>query len=217
MSTHEHDNSECDVALTEVMSTYSHHMTVFEARVWKTIIDSVPSEAFMLFLQRHFLSSKFRPTPSDAAVALGIGGSVDPTLAYAELERAVRTVGPYKVPEINDPVLRSAINQLGGWAHVNEQMPDPSQQYLIKAFRDRFDAAYRLASVEVTIRGIAPNALMAIGMGMRDAPGQLTMEEPGRTAIGHTIGSEGEVGEVLQPVPLSTPNIGRFFRQQRPQ
>jgi hypothetical protein len=213
MSTQENLNSECDVALTEVMSAYSHHMTVFEARVWKTIIDSAPPEAFLLFLQRHILSSKFRPTPSDAAVALGIGGSVDPTLAYAELERAVRTVGPYKVPEINDPVLRSAINQLGGWSLVNEQMPDPSQQFLIKAFRDRFDAAYRLASVEVTIHGIAPKPLAAIGMG--DSPGRLTLDEPGRKVIGQMISTE--VGEVLQPTPLSPPNVGRFFRQQRPQ
>lgn len=158
----EAEQAACDTALTEVMGMYNHSMTGFEAQIWATVIDKVTPSAFQAFLQQHILTSKFAPKPADAAAALALGGA-DPQQAYALLERHVSKCGPYATPGITDPVLIATVHQLGGWAAVNEQMPSFKDTFALKAFKDRFESAFRLASHEVCIQGIKPKALLAIG------------------------------------------------------
>lgn len=176
------DSRACDEALAEVMAMYSGHtMTVFEASTWAAIIDGTTVDAFRRFLQRHVLTAKFAPRPSDAASALGLGGA-DAEQAYALLERDIRKFGPYRQPEISDPVLVSAIQQLGGWAAVNEQLPDIRESFATKAFRDRFDAAYRLAGVEVCIQGKAPQPLLSLSLS-KDSAALLGVESSPRFGL----------------------------------
>jgi hypothetical protein len=174
----ESEQSACDAALTEIMGMYGHSMTGFEAQIWATIIDRVKPSAFQAFLQQHVLTSKFAPKPADAAAALALGGA-DSQQAYALLERYVAKCGPYASPDIADPVLVATIHQLGGWATVNEQMPSFNDTFALKAFKDRFESAFRLASHEVCIQGIQPRPLLAIGQAQ--APLQIESKEASPT------------------------------------
>lgn len=151
-----------DQDLTEVMGVFGYSMTSFEAKMWATIIDAVPLSSFQAFLRQHVLTSKFAPKPSDAAGAFGLAGA-DADTAYAELTKAVRECGPYQQPVGLGDVLVSTVNSMGGWAAVNEQMPDVSNTYAVKAFRDRFDTSFKLAVNEVVIQGNRPPALVPIG------------------------------------------------------
>lgn len=175
----ENEQAACDAALAEVMGMYNHSMTAFEGQIWATIIDKVKSSSFQAFLQQHVLTSKFAPKPSDAAAALALGGA-DAQQAYALLERHVSKCGPYATPEITDPVLISTVQQLGGWANVNEQMPSFKDTFALKAFKERFESAFRLASHEVCIQGIQPRPLVAIGQSQ--APLQLESNDSSQSS-----------------------------------
>ena len=139
-----------------------HTLTMFEADVWKSIIDNTPEAHFKAFLKHHVLTSKFCPTPADAAAALGLQGG-DVQVAYGQLERMVQKFGPYAVPDLSDSVLISAIHHLGGWAAVVESFPSPKETFLAKAFRERFEVAFKTAVSDVCILGRIPAPLLPIG------------------------------------------------------
>jgi hypothetical protein len=61
---------------------------------------------------------QFLPMPADL-VKLIEGGSNDAALiAWARVDRAVRTVGPYRSVVFDDPLIHYAIDNLGGWIHL---------------------------------------------------------------------------------------------------
>lgn len=157
-------------SLAEVAGMYRHELTEFEMSVWLRIVEAVPLEQFMGFLRNHVASSPFAPKPSDASKAFDL--AVDPDSAYVKLARMVREVGPYESPELpDDPVLVTAVLLMGGWATVNEQMPDPMNSFAVKAFRERFDACFIQAVNQVRVRGVMPSQpLLAIGDARRPQP-----------------------------------------------
>jgi hypothetical protein len=151
-----------DQALAEVQAAYRHEMTEFEAGAWQRIIDAVPRERFLAFLSHFYSVSTFAPRPSDAAKALGL--VQDPGVAFECLQREVRQVGPYSVPDIEDPVLVTCIQMLGGWMIVCRDLPDVSETFGVKQFKERFDACFNQALVQVRINRQLPTApLVAIG------------------------------------------------------
>jgi hypothetical protein len=153
----------CAAALSEVMGSYRHEMTAFEAAAWSKIIESVPQERFLAFLSHHYQVSTFRPLPADASKYLD--QAVDQEVAYAKLERLVRDLGPYVDPQIDDdPILVATVLNLGGWATVNERFPDPSQTFEVRAFKERFIANFNQALVHVRIyKQLPTQKLVPIG------------------------------------------------------
>lgn len=140
--------------LKEVMSARRYEMTSFEADIWIRIIESVSQERFLAFLQHHYMTSPFAPQPSDATRYLDVASN--PDVAFARLQRLVSSVGPYQSPVDVDPVMTATIQNLGGWVTVNEQLPDPSDSYGVKAYRERFNAAFNSATAQVRIDGQMP-------------------------------------------------------------
>lgn len=151
--------------LSNVMAMLkAHAMTDFEAGLWHRIMEQTSREKFQRYLESYVLSPQAKfgpPTPGNAATALGL--ALDPETAYAQIEIAVRTFGPYQLPEIHDPVLLMAIKNMGGWAAINEQMPGAANSFEQKAFKDRFTSALTLAINQVRIEGMAVEPLRAIG------------------------------------------------------
>lgn len=172
----------CEKLLGEVMSMRNHTMTSFEAEIWLAIIDGSKPEEFAAFLKLHVLSSKFAPTPADANAALRLQGG-DAQVAYKELEDHIRLTGPYRAPTIDDEVLVAAIQNLGGWVAVNEQFPSSSETYLTKAYRERFDAAYKVALNQVRIQNRHPMPLVAFGGKRTDLIGNETTQSSGMRLV----------------------------------
>lgn len=177
-------------ALAELLGMYRHQVTAFEANAWKAIMCAVSEETFMAYLQSHvFGGSAFAPKPSEATRALGL--ILDPESAYAYVERLVRELGPYVEPAISDPVLVQTILYMGGWVTLNEQMPDPTNGFAVKNFRDRFDACFNQASNAVRIRGDLPSRPLLALSSPRPIPAaalplaptaKLTQSDPRRNA-----------------------------------
>lgn len=152
-------------ALVKVMGTYGHHMTAFEADIWKGIIKSVPEERFKGFLSYHLASSPYKPLPHDANKALGL--LPDSAMSFETLKQLVRSCGPYQVPPITDPVLITTVQLLGGWPDVNATLPDDSKEgahHAVRAFRERFDGCFNQAMRLVLVNKQLPSQpLVAIG------------------------------------------------------
>lgn len=149
-------------ALEDVMSARRYEMTTFEADAWMRIIQAVPRANFLAFLSHHYATSPYAPQPSDATKHLDL--SINPDVAFNRLAALVGSVGPYSVPQLDDPILVTAIQLLGGWSAVNEQLPDVSQTHAMRAYRERFDACFNTAITKVRIEGAKPSGgLKAIG------------------------------------------------------
>ncbi len=153
---------DCDKALTEIMAARRYEMTPFEAAAWTKIIDAVEPSRFIAFLGHHYTTSPYAPTPADATKFLDL--AVNPDVSFSRLERMVKERGPYKAPTEIDPVLHMAIELLGGWAQVNEELPDSRSTHDYKRFRERFDACFTEATVKVRINNEVPaRPLLPIG------------------------------------------------------
>lgn len=189
---------QCVDALSEVMGMYRYEMTSFEGGIWKRIMGSVPPDRFLRFLQHFVATSKgFPPKPNDATKALEL--TIDPDGAYARIERLVKEHGPYQEPAIADPVLVTAIVYMGGWVTLNEQMPDPSNGFALKNFRDRFDACFNQAVNAVRIAGQMPERPLLSLASPRPAP-QPALEHQSVARIARDDGD--------RPAPL--PRHSRF-------
>jgi hypothetical protein len=147
--------------LAQVMGMMNHELTELETELWQRLIDTYGDDAILRFLSEHVLRSKFAPRPAEAFELLSPGDN-DSQVAFAQLVRAVKTVGPWETPaELNsNPVLMAAVQQMGGWASVNQTMPSTETPYDFAAFQKRFDAAFRLASSQVKIHGVKPERLL---------------------------------------------------------
>lgn len=170
--------AQCDQALTEVMAARRYQLTDFEAVAWTKIINSVEPARFIAFLSHHYTTSPYAPTPSDATKFLDLAVNAD--VAFGRLERLIKECGPYQAPDASEPVLLTTIELLGGWASVNEELPDPKSTFEYKHFRERFDACFTEATVKMRINNEAPPPpLRAIG----SRPSQLLQHCPSRLTV----------------------------------
>lgn len=147
------------LALQQVMSAKRYEVTPFEADIWNGIIDSVSEARFMAFLKHHYLTSPFAPQPSDATKFLDT--SANSKMALINLQALVKDLGPWREPNTSDPILIGTINLLGGWAKVNEDMPNPNSLDF-KRFSERFDACFNQSVVDVRIENRIPVPLKCL-------------------------------------------------------
>jgi hypothetical protein len=137
-------------AMVETFAYYKYEVTKFEADLWARIIDEYGDEAVLAFLQAHLRTSQFAPKVSDAQRLLSPEGGNEEA-AFLRLAQEVRRCGPYGNPRFEDPAIASAVTSLGGWAVVNEQLPDPMARFDYEAFQRRFSAAYQVARSEQVV------------------------------------------------------------------
>lgn len=160
--------------LAEVMGYYVRVMTELEVRLWMQVISEFGDQAVCNFLVNHVKTSVFAPKLADAQKALNPSGS-NAVAAFEELGRVVSSIGPYLNPKFDDPAIAGAVLALGGWAKVNEQLPDPSARFDFEAYFKRFDALYQQSCASILtghgfkgeLLGLhnmpAPPPLLAIG------------------------------------------------------
>lgn len=136
-------------ALTQVFGMRRYNLTQMEAEIWKRIIAQVPAEKFLAFLEHHVLHSSYAPTHHDAARFLGLAD--DPDVLMHRLSKLVEKYGPWQLPPATEmtPLLVRAIQHFGGWSRVNEELPDISKTFEMKAFKDRFSVSIRCAQTDL--------------------------------------------------------------------
>lgn len=197
-------------ALAQVMSMYRYDMSAIEAESWKAVMRAAPADQFKAFLQSHILSGGgFPPRPGEAARTLGL--VVDPESAFLTVQRLARELGPYREPQIVDPVLITAIQYMGGWCTLCEQMPDPRENFALKSFKERFAAAFNQAGAAVNVRKELP-AQPLLSLSTRRAPALLAAAvRPATTLPGPERVRPNPHGSVQgQVVPLRDSRAARF-------
>lgn len=152
-------------ALIETFAYYKYQVTDFEASLWSRLIDEYGDEAVKAFLQAHVCASNFAPRIADAQKLLSPERGNEEA-AFLRLMQEVKRSGPYADPAFADPALAAAVVHMGGWATVNEQLPDPHARFDFDAYQKRFQAAYQLARAEqmsAPSRAVQLRGLHALG------------------------------------------------------
>lgn len=124
-----------------------HELNDLETSAWLAVIESFGPEATTRFLLNWVsTNSRKAPTVADLRKAL------DPTFVEEEtaIERLYLLVcryGPYDAPklDVTGPMLCRTIENMGGWARINEIMPDRGDRFAWNAFAERFAAAFGTA------------------------------------------------------------------------
>lgn len=84
-------------------------------------------------------NSTFFPKPGELIVLIE-GGSEDRSIqAWSVVDKAVRTVGPYRSVVFDDRVIMSTIQQMGGWVSFCSSKDDTDHKF----HGERFKKAYR--------------------------------------------------------------------------
>lgn len=135
----------------EACASARHELNTLETTAWIAAIETFGVEPTIRFLQ-NWVSTQSRKAPTVA----DLRRSLDPTFleeasALERLYTLVTTVGPYDAPTIEKvgATLCRVIENLGGWARVNEMMPDRADdRFAWKAFTERFATAFGTARTQ---------------------------------------------------------------------
>lgn len=168
-------------------------MTVIETNLWTREILRLGPTALLSFAEFWMSGAgqkEYRRTPTiDDFLKYADPAYVSAACALDRLTAEVRRCGPYSDPVIDDLKLREAIVQMGGWAKVCQDMPDPAQDFAFKRFAERFRSAWTHSEAMQVQKKLAPPALL----GLIAAPAQLKL-----------LGSPSVEGEaVALPAPGS--------------
>lgn len=135
-----------------------HELNDLEVTAWLAAIEAFgpgPTTKFLL----NWVSTNSRKAPTVA----DLRRSLDPTFVEEEtaLERLyllVSRVGPYEAPKLDatGPMLCRAIENMGGWARVNEIMPDRGDRFAWNAFAERFATAFGTARTQEFQESLLP-------------------------------------------------------------
>lgn len=113
--------------LAAVYSLYGKEITPMVLTIWFEALKGYDVKAISDALSRHCVNpdnGQFLPKPADV-VRLIDGGSEDAALlAWAKVDRAVRSVGPYATVVFDDPLIHFAVTHLGGWVSLGQKTDD---------------------------------------------------------------------------------------------
>lgn len=161
ISSHEEVAAVMGMAI-QACASARHELNELEQTAWLAAIETFGAQPTIHFLQDWVsTNSRKAPTVGDLRRALDPGYLEEGT-ALERLYTLVTTVGPYEAPtpETAGPILCRVIENLGGWARLNETMPDrASDRFAWNAFADRFATAFGTARTqEFQASLLAPDA-----------------------------------------------------------
>ena len=82
-------------------------------------------------------AGQFMPKVADLAKLLEGSGSDAALVAWAKVDRAVRTVGTYASVVFDDPIIHAVVSDMGGWAWFGRQTSD-EWPFVAKQFETRY-------------------------------------------------------------------------------
>lgn len=156
-------------AVSQMFAQVKSEPTPAEAMLWAEEIERLGPRAVMAFA-RFWMSGGGQGDYLRAPRIMDLRRFCDPAwidegVAFERLRRLVSGIGPYRVPSEKDgmtPQLAEAIKIMGGWVHVCETMPDPSDEMALRAFEKRFNVAWQQAEIGLARGNINPIPLMPI-------------------------------------------------------
>jgi len=151
------------------MGYYKQMPSDMETLLWKVkIFDVFPPKAIINALSFHIDTSAFAPKISDIKKQLERENVQSSAAGLLVVQNVVKRFGAYNSPEMTSPVLRAAIELLGGWVTVCAELPDASTSpFEFERYQKRFATAFERAQQDVNVHGAKPKQLL--GLAAKDA------------------------------------------------
>lgn len=132
----------------DICAFYRRDYSEFTGRIWWESMKPFDYSAVADALNRHCINpdtGQFMPMPADVVKMLQ-GSTQDSALnAWAKVDRAVRTVGPYRSVVFDDPIIHRVVAEMGGWIHI-QSGTDEGWPFAKNEFVNRY-RSYRKAGV----------------------------------------------------------------------
>jgi len=126
--------------ISNVYAFYRQDHSEFALSVWWEAMKPFDFEAVSDALSRHCVNpdtGQFMPKPADV-VRLLRGSTQDGALvAWAKVDRAVRTVGTYRSVAFDDPAINAVLQDMGGWVALGAKTED-EWPFVAKEFENRY-------------------------------------------------------------------------------
>jgi hypothetical protein len=127
--------------LAAVYSLYGKDLTASVLDIWFGALKGYDIAAISEALSRHAVNpdgGQFLPKPADVVRLIDGGGQDAALVAWAKVDKALRSVGPYATVVFDDPLIHFALANLGGWAGLGTKTEE-EWPFL----RNNFVALYR--------------------------------------------------------------------------
>lgn len=123
-----------------VMSFYGKDVSGFALDVWWMALKGYDLAAITEAFNRHLMnpdSGQFAPKPADIVRMLQ-GSTQDAALtAWAKVDKAVRSIGPYQSVVFDDPLIHAVLHDMGGWIALSQKTED-EWPFVAKEFENRY-------------------------------------------------------------------------------
>ena len=118
------DRAEFFKLIANVSAFYRQDFSEFAGRVWFEAMKPFDLKAIADALNRHCVNpdvGQFMPKPADVVRMLQ-GSTQDSALvAWAKVDRAVRTVGTYQSVVFDDALIHRVLTEMGGWIAMGQK------------------------------------------------------------------------------------------------
>lgn len=109
-------------AMTATMELYNKpSLSEFSLSLWWGALNCYTLSEVLGGLSRHVQnpdSGQFAPKPADVVRAIGGTTHDNSAMAWAKVDRAVRSIGGYEDVVFDDAYIHAAIEDMGGWVRV---------------------------------------------------------------------------------------------------
>jgi hypothetical protein len=133
--------------LTEALSFWGVQVSDFSLTVWWQAMRAYDIQACKQAFGRHAMNpdgGQFAPKPADVVRMLG-GTNQDAALvAWAKVDRAVRSVGTYSDVAFDDALIHRVLHDMGGWIALGTKTED-EWPFVAREFENRY-RGYRMRS-----------------------------------------------------------------------
>jgi hypothetical protein len=123
-----------------VYSFYGKDVSDFALDVWWNALRAYDLAAVIDSFNRHLMnpdSGQWLPKPADIVKMFG-GRTQDRALiAWAKVDRAVRSVGNYESVAFDDPLIHRVLHEMGGWIGLGQKTED-EWPFVAKEFENRY-------------------------------------------------------------------------------
>lgn len=188
---------------------YGKSMSPVALALWWNALQPYDLSAVRQGLSRHMQNpdtGQFIPKPADVIKFIGGTTQDGALLAWAKVDRALRSVGTYRSVAFDDPIIHAVIMDMGGWVGLGSK-DEREWPFVAKEFENRY-RGYRqrdLPSFSRWLVGIAESSNSQQGMSIEPptligdvAKARLIMQSGSSTpSIGFTQASEADMSQAL--------------------
>ena len=137
-----HDYDQFSQAMTATMELYGKpSLSEFSLSLWWGALECYTLAEVLGGLSRHVQnpdSGQFAPKPADVVRAIGGTTHDNSAMAWAKVDRAVRSIGGYEDVVFDDAYIHAAIEDMGGWVRVCTGHTDEGWPFVQREFENRY-------------------------------------------------------------------------------